>query len=132
MRRLGAMLYDSLLVVALFFLATIPFVALAGGEAVEPESIVYQIVLVAVAYCFLVGFWCRRGSTLGMLAWGLRLETDDGSLPSVLQGSIRFVVAPVSLLLGGLGFLWQLWDTNQQTWHDKASNTHLMHYPKEK
>lgn len=132
LRRFGAMLYDSLLVVALLFLATIPFVAVSGGEAVRPEMFSYQLVLIAVVYCFLVGFWCRRGSTLGMLAWGLRIETDDGSLPSIRQGSIRFVVAPVSLLLGGLGYLWQLWDKDQQTWHDKLSNTHLMYYPKQK
>ena len=30
MRRLGAMLYDSLLVIALMFMATIPFIAVRG------------------------------------------------------------------------------------------------------
>jgi len=132
LRRFGAMLYDSLLVIALWFLATIPFVAISRGEAVEPEMFSYQLLLVVVVYVFLVGFWCRRGSTLGMLAWGLRVETGSGALPSLVQGSIRFLVAPVSMLVGGLGFFWQLWDKDQETWHDKLSKTHLMHYPKEK
>jgi uncharacterized RDD family membrane protein YckC len=132
LRRLGAILYDALLLLALFFLATIPFIALASGEAVNPETLLYQVILIAVAYAFLVGFWCRRGSTLGMLAWGLRVETVDGSLASPGQGTIRFLVAIVSWVPAGLGFWWQLWDKNNCTWHDRASGTYLMYYPKKK
>ncbi len=132
LRRFGAILYDALLVIALWFLATIPFIAIRGGEAVEPEAPAYQVMLLAVVYAFLVGFWCRRGSTLGMLAWGLRVENEDGSLPSIAQGSIRFCVAPISLLPLGLGYFWQLWDDQRQSWHDKFSKTRLMYYPKEK
>lgn len=132
LRRLGAIIYDTLLLLALFFLATIPFIGAAGGEAVNPETLLYQFVLLAVAYAFFVGFWCRRGSTLGMLAWGLRVETADGSEVSPGQGTIRFLVAVVSWLPAGLGFLWQLWDKDKRTWHDRASGTYLMHYPKNK
>ena len=35
LRRLGAILYDGLLVVALLFLGTLPFVAIRGGEPVK-------------------------------------------------------------------------------------------------
>ena len=131
-RRLGAMLYDALLILALLFLATIPFLAASAGEAVAPETLAYQVTLVAVVYVFLVGFWCRRGSTLGMLAWGLRVEQADGSLPTIGQGSIRFMVAIVSLLAAGLGFWWQLWDKDKLTWHDRASGTRTNYYPKDK
>jgi uncharacterized RDD family membrane protein YckC len=132
LRRLGAILYDTLLMVALLFLATIPFLAASSEEAVKPETVAHQAVLAAVIYVFLVGFWCSRGSTLGMLAWGLRVETDDGSLPSIGQASIRFFAAILSWLPVGLGFLWQLWDKEQLTWHDRLSKTRLMHYPKDK
>lgn len=130
LRRLGAILYDALLLLALFFLATLPFIAAAGGEAVNPETVLYQAVLIAVAYTFFVGFWCRRGSTLGMLAWGLRVETADGSLATVGQGTTRFLIAVVSWVPAGLGFLWQLWDKDNRTWHDRVSGTNLMYYPK--
>jgi uncharacterized RDD family membrane protein YckC len=131
LRRLGAILYDSLLMIALLFLATIPFLATSSEDAVKPETLTHQLVLAAVVYAFLVGFWCKRGSTLGMLAWGLRVETDDGGLPSIGQGSIRFLVAIFSWLAFGLGFLWQLWDKDKRTWHDRLSKTRLMHYPKQ-
>ncbi len=130
LRRIGAMLYDALLVIALLFLATVPFIAARRGEAVEPENPLYQVTLVLVVYAFFVGFWSRRGRTLGMQSWGLQLQTADGQLPNLRACSIRFVVAIVSLAAGGLGFMWQLWDKDKLTWHDRASGTYLMHYPK--
>lgn len=133
-RRFGAILYDLLLVSALLFLTTIPFIALSGGEHVQPDSgwlhRVYQFSLMAVVYAFFVGFWCRKGRTLGMQSWGLQLETEKGSIPSVKAGSIRFSAAVLSWLPFGLGFLWQLWDRDRLTWHDRLSKTRLVHYPR--
>ncbi len=105
------MLYDTLLVAALLFLATLPFIAIRGGEPVETgENLLYRIVLALVVFAFFVGFWSRSGRTLGMQSWGLQLETDDGGIPSVTSASLRFFAAIVSLLPLGLGFLWQVWD----------------------
>ena len=129
-RRLGAMLYDGLLVLAVLFLATLPFIALRGGEPVEPNNVPYQLTMLAVVYVFFVFFWTRGGQTLGMRSWRLRLETDDGRLPNVTTATLRFAAALVSLLPLGLGFWWQLWDKDNLTWHDRASFTRLVHYPK--
>ena len=63
-RRLGAILYDGLLVLALLFLTTLPFVALRGGEPVEPGEAPYQVALIVIAWLFFVGFWTRSGRTL--------------------------------------------------------------------
>ena len=131
LRRLGAMLYDGLLVLALLFMATLPFVAVRGGEPVEPRNLGYQLTMLFVIYAFFVFFWTRSGQTLGTRSWRMRLETADGKLPSFAQATLRFAVAIVSLLPLGLGFLWQLWDRDGLTWHDRASGTQLMHYPKE-
>lgn len=130
LRRLGAILYDSLLVLALLFLATIPFVALRAGEAVDPYTLEYQVTIFAVTYVFFVGFWRRSGSTLGMMAWGLRVEMENGQPPTFVKASIRFATAIVSWAALGLGFLWQLWDKDKLTWHDRLSGTRLRHYRK--
>lgn len=131
LRRIGAMLYDTLLIMALLFIATIPFIALRGGEPVEASNnLPYQITLVVVIYAFFVGFWTQSGRTLGMQSWGLRAETGDGRVPSIGQATIRFLVAILSWLPLGLGFWWQLWDKDKMTWHDRLSDTRLMHYPK--
>jgi len=130
MRRLGAISYDTLLVIALLMFVSTLFLINRGGEAVEPYTLPHQITLLVVIYVFFVGFWSRSGSTLGMLAWGLRVETADGKVPSITMASVRFIAAIVSWIPLGLGFLWQLWDKDQLTWHDRLSRTRLRHYPK--
>lgn len=131
LRRFAAMLYDALLVGALLFLATVPFIAVRGGEPVEiGDNSIYRVVLVLVVYLFFVGFWTRSGRTLGMQSWGLQLETMDGSKPALATASVRFFAAILSWLPCGLGFFWQLWDKDKLTWHDRISGTRLAHYPK--
>ena len=133
LRRLAAIIYDTLLVCALLFLATIPFIALRGGEPVEVgDNRIYQIVLLLVIYAFFVGFWTHRGRTLGMQSWGLQLQTMDGEKPTLATASVRFIAAILSWAPAGLGFLWQLWDRDKLTWHDRISGTHLVYYPKAK
>ena len=131
LRRLAAITYDALLVAALLFLATIPFIALRDGEAVEiGDNAIYRAVLALVVYAFFVGFWTRPGRTLGMQSWGLQLETSDGRRPSIGRASVRFFAALLSWAPAGLGFLWQLWDPDRLTWHDRISGTRIVHYPK--
>jgi len=131
LRRFGAMLYDALLVVALLILASIPFIAVRGGQIVEPDdNLFYQLCMLLVIYLFFVGFWTRKGRTLGMQSWGMQLETDGGQKVNVTTASLRFVAAIVSWLPLGLGFAWQLWDRDGLSWHDRLSRTRLVYYPK--
>lgn len=131
LRRFGAMLYDALLVVALLILASIPFIAVRGGQIVEPDAnLFYQLCMLLVIYLFFVGFWTRKGRTLGMQSWGMQLETDGGQRVNVTTASLRFVAAIVSWLPLGLGFAWQLWDRDGLSWHDRLSRTRLVYYPK--
>jgi uncharacterized RDD family membrane protein YckC len=131
LRRLGAIIYDGLLIVALMFLVTVPFVAVRGGEPVEVgDNTYYRVALVIVIYAFFVGYWTRSGRTLGMQSWGLQLETMDGGRPTLATASVRFIAAIISWLPCGLGFLWQLWDKDRLTWHERISGTRLVYYPK--
>lgn len=129
-RRFGAIVYDSLLVLAVLFLGTLPFVAAAGGEPVEPGDRLYQLTMLLLCYGFFVGFWSGYGRTLGMQSWRLRIETAEGRKPSLRQSTVRFFAALLSWLPAGLGFWWQLVDRDGLTWHDRLSGTRLRHYPK--
>ncbi len=130
-RRIGAMLYDALLVLALLFLATLPFIALRDGEPVETsENRIYQAVLILVTYAFFVGFWTRSGRTLGMQSWRLQLLDNKGERVGFGAATIRFFAALLSWLPLGLGFLWQLWDKDKLTWHDRLSGTRIVYFPK--
>lgn len=131
LRRLAAIAYDALLVAALLSLATIPFIAVRGGEPVEiGDNGIYRMVLVLVVYAFFVGFWTRSGRTLGMQSWGLQLETMGGGRPTLATASVRFLAALLSWAPAGFGFLWQLWDKDKLTWHDRISGTRIVYYPK--
>ena len=129
-RRFGAILYDSLLVFALMFLATLPFIAIRIGEPVAAGDLYYQLTMFGVAYVFFAGFWSRASRTLGMQSWGLRLETMDGLKPGFSKASLRFFAAILSWLPAGLGFWWQLSDKDKLCWHDRLSGTKLKYYPK--
>lgn len=135
LRRFAAIVYDTLLLAALWFCATIPFTALNGGESVDSGSLLlrvsHQFTLVLVAYAFFVGFWSSKGRTLGMQSWGLQLETEDGSVPGKAAATIRFLAACLSWAVFGLGFLWQLRDRDRLTWHDRLSKTRLIYYPRQ-
>ena len=129
-RRLGAMLYDGLLVVALMMFATVPFVIVRGGESVEPGDPYYRLTMLIIAWLFFAGFWSRSGRTLGLQAWRLRIETPAGERPGFGAASLRFLAAIISWLPLGLGFWWQLWDNDSLSWHDRLSGTRLRYYPK--
>ncbi|NNC78070.1 MAG: RDD family protein [Woeseiaceae bacterium] len=132
LRRFGAIIYDILLVAALLFLATVPFIALRAGEAVEPgDNILYQLTLFTVVYVFFVGFWTRKGRTLGMQSWGLQLEAAGQQKATLVQATIRFFAAALSWLPFGLGYWWQLWDKDRLAWHDRLSGTRLVYYPRQ-
>ena len=47
----------------------------------------------------------------------------DGGRPGYTRMSRRERLRALSLLPLGLGYLWMLWDPQQQTWHDKICGT---------
>ena len=124
------MLYDAFLLCALLMLATIPFVAVHGGESVEPGNLVYQLCMGAVIFAYFVAYWSWKGRTLGMQSWGLQLETVSGRVPSFGTCVLRFLAAVLSWAPLGLGYWWQLWDRDRLAWHDRLSGTILCHYPR--
>lgn len=128
-RRMGAVLYDTLLVIALMLLGTVPFSLYAGGQ-VEPGMLAHQLTMLFIAWAFFAGFWTRYGRTLGLQTWRVQVEMPDGRKPSLARSTARFFAAILSWLPAGLGFWWQLWDPERLTWHDRLSGTRLRHYPK--
>jgi uncharacterized RDD family membrane protein YckC len=134
-RRLAAMFYDSLLLLALLMVATALFLPLTGGEAIDPRGhptleFVYRLVLVGLVVGFFGLFWTRRGQTLGMATWRLRVEREDGRLLTWGDALRRLGWALVSLLPAGLGFAWVLVDPERRAWHDRLSRTRVVVVPK--
>ena len=135
LRRLGAMLYDALLLIGVLMVATALFLPLTGGEAVDAArnpvlEWVYRAALLALITGFFGVFWTRRGQTLGMASWRLRVEREDGTLLDWGDTLRRLAWAVVSLLPLGLGFLWILFDPGRRAWHDRLSRTRVVVVPR--
>jgi uncharacterized RDD family membrane protein YckC len=134
LRRLAAMLYDGLLVVAL--VAVVNAIALAatvrltsGGQEVLPPHLVQLLTLVSIVGFFCL-FWLKNGQTLGMQAWRIKLVDFQGGPPSIARALLRCGGAFLSTACLGLGYLWCLFDRNHRYWHDYLSGTELILLPK--
>lgn len=126
LRRLAAVLYDSLLVLALVFLATVPLVILNDGEAIPAQAWWYRAYLLAIVGGYFVFFWMRGGETLGMKSWRVMLVSRGGGPVTLRQAAIRAGAAALSWLPAGAGFLWSLVDADGLAWHDRLSHTLLV------
>ncbi len=127
-RRFGALLYDALLIIAVWMATLFPWVIFNNGEAVG--GMLVQLVLLAELIGFYLVFWSRQGQTLGMKAWRIRLVDTTGQPPTFKQLLIRLATAPLSVLSCGAGYLWFYVGDHRQTWHDRLSDTMVVHLPR--
>ena len=123
-RRLAAISYDSLLLMAILFAATTILLPFTDGEAISSPW--YTLYLLLLSYLYFAWFWLHGGQTLGMAAWNLRLRARRGYTFGWQETAIRFAAALVSWLALGLGFVWILFDREQLAWHDRLSHTELL------
>lgn len=141
-RRIAAMLYDSLLCLALLIVTTFVYKliqmaligearlrALSETGAMDHDPLL-SVVLLIVLFAFFAKFWTHAGQTLGMQVWGIRVQNIDGGAIDLRQSLLRFTVAIASWLCLGLGFLWSLFDRHKRSWHDIASNSQVVRLPK--
>jgi uncharacterized RDD family membrane protein YckC len=124
-----------MLLLAVLMIATAAFLPLTGGEALDPDArpgleFVYRAVLVLLIVGYFGIFWTRRGQTLGMASWRLRIERDDGAALGWRDTALRLAAAVLSWLPFGLGYLWIAIDPQRRAWHDRLSGTRILLVPK--
>jgi uncharacterized RDD family membrane protein YckC len=153
LRRLASMLYESLLLFAVAYLAVALFLLASRGEmAVGWMRRLEQAYLAAVFAAYFLYCWLRGGQTLAMRAWRIRLVAPGHArvpagtaLLRLLYAAIligAFVAAIVaafvhrdpwlafaSLTLTGVGWGWALLDRDRQFLHDRLAGTRLVLVP---
>ena len=130
-RRLGTILYDTVLLVALELVVAQPL-------PLVPEHILQSQLgractfagMLLVAYLFFGWFWTHGGQTLGMRAWRVRVVRNDGTAMTWWDSLKRLVAATASLVFGGIGFLWCLVDKNGDALHDRRCGSKAQYLPK--
>lgn len=148
-RRVLALVYDLLIVVALVMvvgllcqLATGGRLIRTGAHAVVP--LWYQALQGAVVAAYFISSWRCGGQTLGMRPWRIRVCRADGGTLSLRQALIRALAAAAPLLLLALAprlglhavlwallLAWALWfapalfDPRRRALHDLAAGSEL-------
>ena len=131
LRRLAAIIYDSLLLLAILFGASAIHLMIIGTEnADSTPDLLRTLFIFLVSFAFFAWFWTHGGQTLGMRAWRIRLQNRGGGTITLWQAMLRFLVAIVSWLPFGAGYIWSLFDKEGLTWHDRYSMSELVVIPK--
>lgn len=148
-RRLAALVYDLLAVVALVMVVGLLCQLATGGRliATGPHTVIawwYQPLQGLVVAGYFVVSWLRGGQTLGMRPWQVRLVGADGGTVTPAQALRRVIVAALPVLALGLApwlglrlalwtlaLGWALWfapalvDRRCRALHDLAAGTEL-------
>lgn len=141
--RFAAMFYDAMLLFGVLFTATlIPALVLAkpqlqnanGNTVYELHPLMtgplFQGYLVFVVVVFFCSFWCKKGQTLGMQAWKIKLVNTKGAPPTLKECLLRLLFSSISFACVGMGYWWLWFDKNKLTWHDRWSKTRVLQLSK--
>jgi uncharacterized RDD family membrane protein YckC len=106
-RRLGALLYDLLAVLAIVMVVGYVCQRVTGGALIRTDGAVriawwYQPLQALVVAAYFLVSWLRGGQTLGMRPWRIRITASDGARLRLPQALLRLLVGALPLLMLGL------------------------------
>jgi uncharacterized RDD family membrane protein YckC len=134
-RRWFALVIDPLLGFLLYSVVSIPIVFVIGGAETSVNgsgaATVISLLVTAVAYFLFYFNLLSQGTTPGKWALGEKVvNKEDGGFPGLGRMLLREIVGKiVSGLFFGVGYLWAIFDPDQQAWHDKIAGTVVVHSP---
>jgi uncharacterized RDD family membrane protein YckC len=132
-KRLGGYILD----LAAPFFAFITILAVAGaGAATGSDTGLGMGGLLAIALAVGYAVWAlilfSRGTTPGKHLLGMHVMKEDGRRAGFLTMLVREWVGKfISGMIMALGFLWILFDRDNQGWHDKLMSTYVVNTPEE-
>jgi uncharacterized RDD family membrane protein YckC len=129
-RRLLSMLYESLLLFGVIVAGFLPPYFLLGvlAQILTPHWLkwIHFILLLMLYY---VWFWLHGGQTLALKTWKMKITDRSGGPLRPTQAVLRYLAAWPSLLCGGIGIFWALFDRDRQFLHDRIADTRIILLP---
>lgn len=125
LRRLGAIIYDSFLTFSLVYFI-IGVILIVFFEKQAQTNIFMFFMILLTNYFYFSCSWVKGGQTLGMKAWKFHIQQNNGEHITYKQAFIRFILSAVSFSAFGLGFIYQLFNSDNLALNDRYSNTLLM------
>lgn len=120
LRRLGSMVYETLLLLAWLMLVAALFYAVFGDATQPPKRLFLQVFLWLAAGAYFVLNWKLSAHTLAMKTWHLKLVDRQGQTLTTPRLIARYCIAS---LLFGITFIWALFDREHLPLHDRLCGT---------
>ena len=125
--KLGAcLIYEALVIIALSFACALVFLLVIGDASHGIKRYALQLFLWLSIGVYFVWCWHKSGQTLAMQTWRLKLVNQNNQILSLDVAIARYVLAFISLMLFGFGFLWAIIDRDNLFLHDRLLKTKLM------
>ncbi len=118
-------IYDAIILFFLFFIISIPLVIFFDLTTRSPWYPLYLASLYVISFLYYGGMWTLRGHTPAMKLWKTTIKNKKGEAITWKQATIRYLVALISWVAVGIGFIWMFFRKDRATWHDLASGTNL-------
>ena len=113
-RRLLAFIIDSLILWLVSAVITLPF---------DSWSTYYALSFLINASYFIFFWVYYNGQTLGNRILAIRVIKENGNNVDIGTGVVRYIGYIISSIVFGLGFIWVIFDSKKQGWHDKIART---------
>lgn len=121
-RYLACFTYELLLLIALTLFASALFYSVFGSATLPPKKTILQVYLWLVMGAYFVYHW-KKGATLAMSTWKLRIVGRDQTALTSQQAITRYLIAS---FLFGITCLWALFDREGLFLHDRIAGTRLL------
>ena len=126
LKRVLALVYDSLLIGAIVLVLSLLLVFVNGGypESGSFVSFIQFFILIFAGPIFYSYFWiANKGQTTGMQAWKIQLVTIDETELNIKKSMLRCLISTISFACFGMGYLWILYDKDNLSWSDILTKT---------
>jgi uncharacterized RDD family membrane protein YckC len=125
-KRYLAVVYESLLMVALALVLTAIYYMLFGDASQGWKRLGLQLLVWGSMGAYFVRCWTVSGQTLASQTWKLKVVNQQGQLLAWQKAVIRYVVASILLLPAGLSLWWAILDREQQFLHDRLLGSRVV------
>jgi uncharacterized RDD family membrane protein YckC len=142
-RRLVAVTIDGAILFALCAVVTTITALILGApiphaKEIGPDLLVAGILdrnpmavgaiglFLGLTFLYQLYFASMTGQTFGMRLCGIRLISSRGRAPGPVRGLIRVLALAISVVPGGLGWLWAIFDREHRALHDHLAGTYVI------
>ena len=128
LRRLLALLYDSILIIGIY-MSYVILITYLNGSALESqvEKLFLQFSFIFFIFLFYCYFWkFNNGQTLGMQVWKIKLFSSENENISILRMIYRCFLSLFFSLLFLSNFIFIIFNRERKTLGDYFSKTKLL------